>query len=82
MNESSVSELTESPEEYGDRINRLCAALRAKNLCSALIFNPDHIFWLTGFQTIGYFTFQALLIEADNPCNVDFKNSEPTVSHN
>ena len=68
MNESSVSELTESPEEYRDRINRLCTALRAKNLCSALIFNPDHIFWLTGFQTIGYFTFQALLI--DSNCRV------------
>ena len=65
MNESSVSELTESTEEYHDRINRLCAALRAANLNAALIFNPDHMFWLTGFQTIGYFTFQALLIESD-----------------
>ena len=53
MNEPSVSELTESPEAYVDRINRLCTALRTERLGSALIFNPDHIFWLTGFQTIG-----------------------------
>ena len=65
MNESSVSELTESPKEYVDRINGFCTALQAERLGSALIFNPDHIFWLTGFQTIGYFTFQALLIESD-----------------
>ena len=51
MNESSVSELTESTEEYHDRINRLCAALRAANLNAALIFNPDHMFWLSEMAT-------------------------------
>lgn len=65
MNDSSVNELTESPKEYRHRINGLCSALRADNLGSALVFNPDHIFWLTGFQTIGYFTFQALLVESN-----------------
>ncbi|MEO1992882.1 MAG: aminopeptidase P family N-terminal domain-containing protein [Pirellulales bacterium] len=48
MNESSVRELTESAEEYRDRVNRLRTALRADGRNAALIFNPDHIFWLTG----------------------------------
>ena len=65
MNESSVRELTESPEEYHDRVKGLCAALRTDRLDGTLVFNPDHIFWLTGFQTIGYFTFQALFITSD-----------------
>ena len=65
MNESSVRELTESPEEYHDRVKGLCAALRSDRLDGTLVFNPDHIFWLTGFQTIGYFTFQALFITPD-----------------
>ncbi len=48
MNESSVRELTESAKEYRDRANRLHTALWASGLNAALIFNPDHIFWLTG----------------------------------
>ncbi|MFT5102303.1 MAG: Xaa-Pro aminopeptidase [Planctomycetaceae bacterium] len=48
MNESSVRELTESAEEYRDRVNRLLTALRDDGLNAALIFNPDHIFWPTG----------------------------------
>ena len=65
MTESSVCELTESPQEYRGRLERLCIALKKNDLTGALIFNPDHMFWLTGYQTIGYFTFQALLIESD-----------------
>ena len=66
MTESSVCELTESPQEYRGRLERLCIALKKNDLTGALIFNPDHMFWLTGYQTIGYFTFQALLIESNH----------------
>ncbi|MCP4330004.1 MAG: aminopeptidase P family protein [Alphaproteobacteria bacterium] len=37
-------------------------ALAADGLAGALLFDPENIFWLTGFQTIGYFTLQCLWV--------------------
>ncbi len=38
------------------------ADLSIRGYDAGLLFDPENIFWLTGFQTIGYFTFQALFI--------------------
>lgn len=47
---------------YRDRLERVQADIRARNLAGVLLFDPENMFWLTGYQTIGYFTFQTLFI--------------------
>jgi len=37
--------------------------LRAKGLAAVLIFDPESIYWLTGYRSIGYFTFQCALVQ-------------------
>ena len=39
--------------------------IRRRSLSAVAIFDPEHIFWLTGFRSIGYFTFQCLIVPAD-----------------
>ncbi len=34
----------------------------ARGLEAVLLFDPENIFWLTGYQTLGYFSFQAMLV--------------------
>ena len=41
------------------------ANLARRSLQGALIFDPENMYWLTGFQTIGYFTFQGMYIPAE-----------------
>lgn len=50
---------------YADRLLLVQRDIREKGFDGALIFDPENMFWLTGFQTIGYFTFQAMYIPAD-----------------
>jgi Xaa-Pro dipeptidase len=40
----------------------LQANLKQKDLAGGLLFNPENIFWLTGYQTIGYFAFHAMFV--------------------
>ena len=40
-------------------------SLQEQGLAGVLLFDPENIYWLTGFQTIGYFTFQTLFVP---PC--------------
>lgn len=47
---------------YTDRIDRLQSELLARGLRGLLLFDPENMFWLTGYQTIGYFTFQAMWV--------------------
>lgn len=49
---------------YQDRLNIIQDALLSRGLSALLLFNPENIYWLTGYQTIGYFTFQTLLVPA------------------
>ena len=58
-------ELSFPPEEYLDRIRFVQTDLTRRSLRGALIFDPENMFWLTGFQTIGYFTFQGMYIPAN-----------------
>lgn len=50
---------------YQQRLALVQNELQAKDLSALLLFNPENIYWLTGYQTIGYFTFQTLLVGAD-----------------
>lgn len=74
----TVSKATHAPEPslgmlpapygiYQDRLARMQADIRKRGLAGALIFDPENLFWLTGYQTIGYFTFHATYIGANSP---------------
>jgi Xaa-Pro dipeptidase len=39
--------------------------LGAKGLGAVAIFDPESIYWLTGYRSIGYFTFQCALVFPD-----------------
>ena len=50
--------------EHERRIAIAQADLRRRGLAGALLFDPENTFWLTGYQSIGYFTFQCLYLPA------------------
>ena len=51
--------------EIDARIARAQAALAAKNIDIMIVTGPENIFYLTGQQTPGYYTYQALLLSVD-----------------
>ena len=71
---------------YEERLAWLQAELRRGGLVGALLFDPENLFWLTGYQTIGYFTFHATFVGTDQPptiigriVNRDLAHSYPTI---
>ena len=50
--------------ELDRRLARARAALVERGLVAALLFDSENIYYLTGYQSIGYFTYQALLMPA------------------
>ena len=58
------SELPFPPAVLAARMRRVQARLRADRLAGALLFDPENIYYLTGFQSLGYFTYQTLLLPA------------------
>jgi Xaa-Pro dipeptidase len=48
--------------EYAQRVERARAALAAAHVDAMIITGPENIFYLTGQQTPGYYTFQALVL--------------------
>lgn len=72
---------------YRDRLATVQADLRERGLAGALIFDPENLFWLTGYQTIGYFTFHATFIGAQSGpviigrvVNRDLALAHPTIA--
>lgn len=55
-------ELVFSEDVYVTRLRDLQDEMAREDLQLTLLFDPENIFWLTGYQTIGYFTFQALIV--------------------
>ena len=51
------------PAEYTDRMNRTLAAMKAEKLDCLLLFAPESMYWLTGFDTFGYRFFQCLVVQ-------------------
>ncbi|WP_282607134.1 Xaa-Pro peptidase family protein [Pelagibius sp. Alg239-R121] len=58
-------ELSFPLEDFSARLILVQKDLTRRALNGALIFDPENMYWLTGFQTIGYFTFQAMYVPAD-----------------
>ncbi|MFT5112840.1 MAG: Xaa-Pro dipeptidase [Parasphingorhabdus sp.] len=68
------SELPFAEHEFQSRIENIQNNLKEKKLCAVLLFDPENMYWLTGYQTIGYFTFQCLLVLPDrNPVLISRK---------
>ncbi len=51
--------------EFEARLSMARAALSAAGIDIAIVTGPENIFWLTGQQTPGYYTYQALLLPVD-----------------
>lgn len=65
MSELVGRECVFAPEELQGRQARTRAALTTAGLDLLLVTGPENIFWLTGQQTPGYYTFQALFFPAN-----------------
>src|SRR5262245_56107978 len=50
---------------YLGNLARIQDDLRTKGLAAVAIFDPESIYWLTGYRSIGYFTFQCVLVLRD-----------------
>ena len=51
--------------DYAARLARAREGLRARALDAAVFTGPENLFYLTGQQTPGYYTFQALVLPVD-----------------
>ncbi|MBL8669234.1 MAG: aminopeptidase P family protein [Alphaproteobacteria bacterium] len=52
---------------YGRHLKLLQDDMRSRGLAALLLFDPESIFWLTGYNSIGYFTFQCAVVTPDGP---------------
>lgn len=62
MTRAAALEMPFSPEEAQYRLALVQADLAARGLALGLIGDPENIYWLTGYRSMGYFTFQALVV--------------------
>lgn len=51
-----------SLEEYSDRIAKTRAKLEERGLAGLVIYWPENIFYLTGFNSLGYFAYETLVL--------------------
>jgi Xaa-Pro dipeptidase len=59
------SESAFTKQEYDGRVARARAGLEAAGLDVMVVTGPENIFYLTGQQTPGYYTFQALVLPVE-----------------
>ena len=51
-------------EEFQRRLQVVQAGMEKKGLNLLFLFSPEHIFYLSGYQTFGYFSYQAMVVPA------------------
>jgi Xaa-Pro dipeptidase len=75
-----------SEATYQQRLEIVQSDLLQSGLAGVLLFNPSNMFWLTGYQTIGYFAFHAMFVGVeDKPIviawvvNRDLALAHPTI---
>lgn len=61
----ATMELPFGPETYAANLSLLAQDIQAQGLSAAILFDPENIYWLTGYRSIGYFTFQCLVVSPD-----------------
>lgn len=54
-----------SMEEYKTRLNNVREAMGQRGYDLLMSFTPENMYYLTGYSTIGYYTYQCLLIPLD-----------------
>jgi Xaa-Pro dipeptidase len=52
--------------EYATRLRRTRAAMRAAGLDALLVFHQEHMFYLAGYDQVGYWVYQVLIVPADD----------------
>lgn len=62
MNAEHLLELPFPPCTYERRLLDVQAALRGQGLAGALLFDPENIFWLCGYQSTGRFASPCLFV--------------------
>jgi Xaa-Pro dipeptidase len=50
--------------EYEDRLRRTRAAMRQAGLDVLLVFHQEHMFYLAGYDQVGYWVYQVLIVPA------------------
>jgi len=50
------------PAVYQTRLALVQSEVESRGLAGVLLFDPENTYWLTGYQTIGYFTFQTVFV--------------------
>jgi Xaa-Pro dipeptidase len=55
-------ELPFSLEEYDGRVAKVRARLEERGLDALLVYWPENIYYLTGYDTLGYFNYQLLVL--------------------
>ncbi|MFN8590583.1 MAG: Xaa-Pro peptidase family protein [Thermomicrobiales bacterium] len=55
-------ELFFSLEEYRERLAKLRAGMAARGLDVLLVHTPENIYYLSGYQTPGYYTYQCIIV--------------------
>ncbi len=82
-------------EEYETRIANLRASMQAQGMDTVILAMPHDLFYLTGYQTPGYYWFQVLVVPADRepfmtvrllessniPARTWIKNNHPYADH-
>ena len=56
---------TFKPEEYRQRLDGVRSRIAALGADVLLVNTPENIFYLTGYQTPGYYWYQALIVPVD-----------------
>src|SRR5688572_3313823 len=59
-----------APAEYAGRQQRTLAAMRTRGLDALLMFRQESMYYLTGYDTMGYITFQCLLLHVNGDCTL------------
>jgi Xaa-Pro dipeptidase len=58
------TQLPFTTEEFRARVAKVQGGLRTRGLEALLVSTPENIYYLTGYTTTGYYTYQALLVGA------------------
>jgi Xaa-Pro dipeptidase len=58
-------ELVFSADEFAARLEKVRERLRERGMRGMLVHTPENIYYLSGYQTPGYYAYQALLVPAD-----------------
>ena len=49
-------------EEYRTRVESVLAAMEEKGVDGLMVHSPENIYYLTGYHSVGYFTYTALIL--------------------